>query len=271
MEKNTYEMIVLDLDGTLTNSKKVITPKTKEALFRIQQAGKKVVLASGRPTPGIIKLADELELDRFGGYILSFNGARIIQYSTGEVIYNKTVPSELVSDIYQAAIAEKVGILTYTESEIILGNGMDEYTQLEAKINGIPMREVEDFVGFVNYPVNKFLLTGDPEKILQTQDVMRERFGWDLNIFRSEPFFLEMMPQSIDKAYSLEKLLEYIGMERSQMICCGDGFNDKSMIQFAGLGVAMANAQQEVKEVADYITASNDEDGIAQVISNFML
>ena len=271
MEKNTYEMIVLDLDGTLTNSKKVITPKTKEALFRIQQAGKKVVLASGRPTPGIVKLADELELDRFGGYILAFNGGRIIQYSTGDVIYNKTVPIELVGDIYQTAIEEQVGILTYTESEIILGNGVDEYNELESKINGIPMREVEDFVGFVNYPVNKFLLTGEPEKILHTQEVMRERFGWDLNIFRSEPFFLELMPQSIDKAFSLEKLLEHMGMDRSQMICCGDGFNDKSMIHFAGLGVAMANAQPEVKEVADYITASNDEDGIVQVITKFML
>lgn len=271
MEKNTYEMIVLDLDGTLTNSQKEISPKTKQALLRIQHAGKKVVLASGRPTPGIVRLADELELDRFGGYILAFNGARVIEYGTGNIIYNRTVPGELVADIYRAAVEEDVRILTYTENEIILGNGADEYVQLESKINGIPTREVEDFVGFVNYPVNKFLLTGTPEKILQVQESMRERFGWELNIFRSEPFFLEMMPQSIDKAYSLEKLLEYLGMDRRQMICCGDGFNDKSMIHFAGLGVAMANAQPEVKEAADYITASNDEDGIVQVIEKFML
>ncbi len=271
MGKNKYEMIVLDLDGTLTNSRKEITPKTREVLMRIQSAGKKVVLASGRPTPGIVKLADELQLDRFGGYILAFNGGRIIQYSTGEVIYNRTVPMELVPDIYRAAVGEQVGILTYTESEIILGNGVDEYIELESKINGIPTREVEDFVGFVNYPVNKFLLTGEPDKILHTQGVMREKFGWELNIFRSEPFFLEMMPQSIDKAFSLERLLEYLGMDRTQMICCGDGFNDKSMIDFAGLGVAMANAQPEVKAVADYITASNDEDGIVQVVTEFML
>lgn len=113
-------------------------------------------------------------------------------------------------------------------------------------------------------------MTGEPEKIAKAQDVMRQTFGEQLNIFRSEPFFLEIVPPSIDKAYSLGKLLEYLGEKKEQMICCGDGFNDKSMIAFAGLGVAMANAQPEVKEVADYITTSNDEDGVALVIDRFM-
>lgn len=271
MRTNSYEMIVLDLDGTLTNSQKEISPKTKQALIRIQKAGKKVVLASGRPTPGIVGLADELELDRYGGYILAFNGGRIINYSTNEVVYNRTIPVQLVPDIYQAVLQENVRIMTYTESEIILGNGKDRYCELESKINGIPLRKVEDFVSFVDFPVNKFLLTEDPERIVEVQTAMREKFGWDLNIFRSEPFFLELMPQSIDKAYSLERLLEHLGINRAQLICCGDGYNDKSMVHFAGLGVAMENAQPEVKEVADYITASNDEDGIVQVIEEFML
>lgn len=269
--KQEYNMIVLDLDGTLTNSKKEITPKTKEILIKAQQAGKIVVLASGRPTPGIVKLADELELQTYGGYILAFNGGRIINAKTEEVIYNATIPVELVPAIYQAACEHEVGILTYNGQEIILGNGVDEYNRLEARINQIPAREVDDFVGFVDYPVNKFLLTGEPEKILETQTVMREKFGGELNIFRSEPFFLEMMPQSIDKAYSLGRLLEHLHMDRTQMICCGDGFNDKSMIEFAGLGVAMENAQPEVREVADYVTRSNDEDGIVPVVEKFML
>lgn len=270
MSNTDYEIIVLDLDGTLTNSKKVITHKTREALMRIQQAGKRVVLASGRPTPGIVKLADELELNKYHGYILAFNGGRIIDYSTGEVVYNRTIPPELIVPVYEKAVELGIGILTYDTESVILGNGYDEYNKLEAKINNIPIREVENFPTYIDFPINKFLCTGEPEKILHAQTVMRETFGWEMNIFRSEPFFLEMMPQSIDKAYSLEKLLEHIGMDRSQMICCGDGFNDKSMIHFAGLGVAMANAQEEVKEVADYITASNDEDGIAQVIEKFM-
>ena len=90
------------------------------------------------------------------------------------------------------------------------------------------------------------------------------------NIYRSEPFFLEIMPQNIDKAYSLGKLLEKLGMTKDQMICCGDGYNDLSMIQYAGMGVAMANANEQVKEAADFITLSNDEDGVVHVIQKFM-
>lgn len=269
--RNQYQMIVLDLDGTLTNSKKEITPRTKEVLMQLQEKGGKVVLASGRPTPGVVGLAKELHMEEYGGYVLSYNGARIMNYATGEIIYNRTVPQELVPDIYREASSLKASILGYSEDEIIVGNGSNEYCALESKINGIPLREVEDFVGTVNFPVNKFLLAGEPELMLSAQSHMRELFGWQLNIYRSEPFFLELMPQSIDKAYSLEKLLEHIGMDREHMICCGDGFNDKSMIHFAGLGVAMANAQPEVKEAADYITASNDEDGVAKVVERFML
>lgn len=266
-----YQIIVLDLDGTLTNSQKEITPKTKEALMQIQKEGKKVVLASGRPTPGVQPLADELKLQDYGGYILSFNGARIINCMTREVVYNKTVPMEYVPTLYDYAVKKNLGILSYTDSGIILGNGTNEYTKTEAKINHLPMKEVHNFVEYIDFPENKFLMTGAPEQIFATQKELRKQFGGRLNIFRSEPFFLEIMPPMVDKAYSLGKLLEFLGEDKSRMICCGDGFNDLSMIQFAGLGVAMANAQKEVKEAADFITYSNDEDGVAQVVEKFML
>lgn len=143
--------------------------------------------------------------------------------------------------------------------------------ELESRITKLPIRYVENFTEFVDFPVNKMLLTGEPEAVLMGQEHMRVMFGEQLNIFRSEPFFLEMMPQYIDKAYSLGILLDALKTDRTHMICCGDGFNDRSMIQMAGLGVAMANAQEEVKEVADFITGSNDEDGVADVVYQFML
>lgn len=266
----SYKIIVLDLDGTLTNSEKVITPKTKEALMQIQKEGKTVVLASGRPTPGVTGLAEELELEKYGGYILSYNGAKIINCKTKEIVYNKTVPEEYIKALYENALEMGVGVMSYSESEIILGNGKDKYCELEAKINHLPMKEIDHFVEYIDFPVNKFLMTGEPEKILAAQEKLREQFKDKLNIFRSEPFFLEIMPPEIDKAFSLGKLLEFLGADKSEMICCGDGFNDLSMIKFAGLGVAMANAQEEVKQAADFITYSNDEDGVAHVIEKFM-
>lgn len=265
-----YDMIVLDLDGTLTNSEKVITKKTKDALMRVQEEGIKLVLASGRPTPGIEPLAKELRMDEFEGFILSFNGAKIIDYQKKEVIYNKTLPVEWIDPVYQEALACDIGILSYSDQEIILGNGIDKYNQLESAINHIPFIEVEHFPSYLTFPVNKCLLTGDPEKIAAAERVFSAKFGENLNIYKSEPYFLEIMPLRIDKAYSLSKLLDYLGLTRKQMICCGDGYNDLSMIQYAGLGVAMANAQDAVKTEADFITLSNDKDGIAYVIEKFI-
>lgn len=265
-----YELIVLDLDGTLTNSQKVITPKTKEALMRAQEEGVRIVLASGRPTPGILPLAKELRLEEYGGYILSFNGGKIIRVEDGEVIYNAAIPKELIPEIYAASKEYDTGIITYSSEEILAGSKMDVYIEKEIAINKIPCRKAEDFVGEITFQVNKFLLTGEDSHMAVVVEKLQEQFGEALNIYRSEPFFIEVMPQNIDKAYSLSKLLEHLHYSRKQMICCGDGFNDASMIRYAGLGVAMDNAQLEVKKAADFITYSNDEDGIAHVIEEFI-
>lgn len=266
-----YELIVLDLDGTLTNSKKEISPKTKEALMKIQEEGVRVVLASGRPTPGVLPLAKELQLEKYGGYILSFNGGKIIQIKTGRVIYDAAIPEYLVSEIYEASKLYRTGIITYTDKEILAGSPIDPYIEKEVSIIKIPCRQPENFVEEINFDVNKFLLTGEDSHMEKVVEKLQERFGRALNIFRSEPYFIEVMPPNIDKAYSLSKLLDYLNYSRKQMICCGDGYNDISMLRYAGLGVAMSNAQPEVKAEADYITLSNDEDGIAHVINKFII
>ena len=162
-----YKLLVLDLDGTLTNAKKEITPRNREALIRVQQQGVKLILASGRPTFGIAPLADELRMKEFGGFILSYNGGEIIDWSTGEIVY------------------------------------------------------------------------------------------------------ANVLPDGIDKAQSLSVLLNKLNMNREEIVAVGDGYNDLSMIQFAGLGVAMGNAQEPVKKAADYITLSNEEDGVAAVVNKF--
>ena len=100
---------------------------------------------------------------------------------------------------------------------------------------------------------------------------VKAALGRDYSVYRSEPFFLEIMPKGIDKAKSLERLLDSLGMGREQMIACGDGYNDLTMIRYAGLGVAMENAVLPVKNAADYVTASNDEDGVALVAERFLL
>ena len=266
-----YKILVLDIDGTLTNSQKEITPRTRTALQKAQEKGIKIVLASGRPTYGIMPVAGQLALERFGGYILSFNGGRIINAQTGEVIYQKTLPPEMPALLYDLSKEYKTNIMTYLDRTVITPKKDDKYVELESRINQMEVRQVEDFKSFVNFPVTKCLMVEDGEYLAQVEQTVKARLGDTLSVLRSEPFFLEIMPKNIDKAYSLGKLLEHLGLNKDQMIACGDGFNDRSMIEFAGLGVAMANAQEPVKAAADYITASNDEDGVAAVVERFIL
>ena len=114
-------------------------------------------------------------------------------------------------------------------------------------------------------------MTAPATKAADFELQLRERYQEVSSIYRSEPFFIEIMPKDVDKATALDRMLEVIGMRREDCICCGDGFNDISMIQYAGVGVAMGNAQKQVKDAADYITASNDEDGLVEVIERFIL
>ena len=131
-----YKMLVLDLDGTLTNSRKEVTEPTRKALIEIQEAGKIVVLASGRPINGVLPLAKELELTRFGGYMLSFNGARITQCSTGNIIYNRTLPASVIGPIYDIVKTYPgVDIITYDDQCILSSLGINRYVELEASIN----------------------------------------------------------------------------------------------------------------------------------------
>ena len=131
--------------------------------------------------------------------------------------------------------------------------------------------QAKDFPEEITKPSNKLLITGEPETIQRIKKEAEEYFRSYLYIYCSDPFFLEIMPPRIDKAHSLLKLLTSIGLSAEQMICCGDGYNDLTMIETAGLGVAMSNAQPMVLERADYITKSNDEDGVLHVINKFML
>lgn len=265
-----YRIIALDIDGTLTNSRKEIPATTLHALLDIQAKGYKVVLASGRPTPGMRNLAQKLQLDSFGSYILSYNGGRITECSTNRIIYQKMLPKSVVPDIYAFCLENDVGMLTYDNDSIITGTRIDQYMETESRINGLPIRTVPEFAEYIDFDINKCLLTAEPEYLAEIEIRLRKMYGDSLNIYRSEPFFLEIMPQNIDKAHGLNILLSDIGLTSEQLISCGDGYNDITMIEFAGLGIAMANAQERVKSAANYITLSNDNDGILHVIEKFI-
>lgn len=264
-----YRAIALDLDGTLTNHDKVVTPKTHEALLQAEAEGVVIILASGRPTYGIEPVAECLELDKRGGYILSYNGGNIVNAKTGEKLFAQFLPDEVIPILYRYAKEKNHALLGYAGNEIITEMPDDQYVKEESRINKMNIRKVENLFEALEPHPTKLLMTGDPADMLKAENELSEILGDRMDIFRSAPFFLELVPKGIDKAKSLLRLLSKINLTPANMIAFGDGYNDLSMLKLAGMGVAMQNAAPEVRAEADYITLSNEEDGVAAALEHF--
>ena len=265
-----YKFLVLDLDGTLTNNKKEITEHTLRTLIEAQKRGVKIVLASGRPTYGIAPIAEKLELKKYGGYILSYNGGEITNWQTGELMYENVLEDDVLPYLYQCAKENNFAIVTYKDKYVLTEHPNDEYVLKEAILNVMETKKVDNFLEAIDFPVAKCLIVGEATRLAELEKKMYEALKDRMGVYRSEPYFLELVPKGIDKAQSLAVLLDKVGIRREEVIACGDGFNDLSMIRYAGLGVAMQNAQPVVREAADFITLSNDEDGVAHVVERFI-
>lgn len=262
-----YKLIAMDMDGTLTNSQKEISPKTKKILIQLQEKGVKLVLASGRPTPGLFKEAKELKMDQFGGYLLSFNGAAVHEYPSMRLIYSNTIDPHYILPIINNAKALNLGVITYKNNDLIVDDPKTYKADYEQKITGMNMKVVDDLRDYIDFAPNKFLISG-PEQYLKTvfQD-FKMPFGNLLSIYTSAPFYVEVVSNGINKSVGLKHVAEDMKIEAENIIAFGDEMNDLVMIQYAGYGVAMGNAVKPVKLIADEITDTNDCDGIAKTLS----
>ena len=272
MAQTNIRVLALDLDGTLTNDKKIVTPRTRAALDAAAAQGVTIVLASGRPTAGITPLARELGLDKKGGCVLAYNGGKIVDCVTGGTLYQVQLPAEYVPQLCAFAAEQDVAILTYNTEGIVCERDRDEWANKECFTTKLPMIHVDDLASYVDYPVCKMLITLDPARRDEVCAAGRKRFAGELDLYPSSPFFIETVPLGVAKDASLAALLERMGLTRENLMACGDGLNDRSMLSFAGVGVAMQNAEEPVKAVADYVTAAdNNHDGVAEAIEKFIL
>lgn len=264
-----FRAIALDLDGTLTNHDKVVTPRTRQALLKAQEQGAIIILASGRPTYGIVPVAECLELEKRGGYILSYNGGNIVNTKTGEKLFSQFLPDAVIPILYKYAKEKNHALLGYAGNEIITEMPDDQYVKEESRINKMNIRKVDNLLDALESHPTKLLMTGDPTDMIKAEEELVEILGEKMDIFRSAPFFLELVPKGIDKAQSLLRLLSKINLTPADLMAFGDGYNDLSMLKLAGVGVAMANAAPEVRADADYVTLSNEEDGVAEALLHF--
>ncbi|MEG1074449.1 MAG: Cof-type HAD-IIB family hydrolase [Ruthenibacterium sp.] len=263
-----YKILFLDIDGTLLNSAGQITPATQQAIATIQRGGIAVVLASGRPYRGMLRFADELDLSARSGYIVSFNGGKIVDLHTGAVIYEQKMPQAQAARVFALAKKLHLGVVTYNEEGIVTEQTDNPYVQHESEITRLPFVPFDGDTAKLDFPIHKCLVVGETEQLIAAENVFKETLGDEISVCRSSPIFLEVTPAGVDKASGISVLLQKLGIATADAVACGDGFNDLPMIRLAGLGVALDNAPQGVKDGADLIVASNDADGVVEAIKH---
>lgn len=267
-----YKLLVLDVDGTLLNDEREISKRTLAALLKVQQMGVRIVLASGRPTYGLMPLAKTLELGNYGGFVLSYNGCQIIKAQNGEILFERRINPEMLPYLEKKARKNGFAIFTYHDDTLITDSPDNEYIKNEALLNNLKIIKEDEFSTAIDFAPCKCMLVSDKEKaLIGLEQHWEKRLAGTLDAFRSEPYFLEVVPCGVNKANTLGALLEHLGVTREEVIAVGDGVCDVTMLQLASMGVAMGHSQDSVKVCADYVTASNEEDGVALAVEKLIL
>ncbi|PHV71629.1 sugar-phosphatase [Sporanaerobium hydrogeniformans] len=265
-----YKLIAVDMDGTLLRKDKTISSFTQKAICKARHKGVRVVLASGRPIEGLQKYLEELNLVSEQDYVLSFNGSIIQNTATREVIKKNILTGKDLHELY--ALSQQIGLNIHAFSNAgCITPKMSKYSELEGTINGIPVLEVDYSLISQEEDIIKVMMIDEPSVLEEGMKKLPTDIYDKYTIVKSAPYFLEFINKKAGKGAGVRALAEYLGIKQEEIICIGDAGNDLDMIQFAGLGVAMGNAFEEVKEAADFVTACNDEDGVAHVIEKFIL
>ena len=264
-----YKLIVTDIDDTLVNSNNEISQKNREIIEKCKEQDIKVILASGRPDFGMMKIVEDLKLDSYNNYLLSYNGARIANLKTGEVVYEKFLSPERIKFLIDVELENDCDILTYQNGNVIT-NRDNEYARVETGLVGAKLVISENMKEEIKEGAAKVIILKHPDESAKIKDKLAKELGDEYEVAMSKPFFIEVNDKGISKGASLDSLCKKLGLTNENVMALGDGLNDLSMIEFAGLGVAVENGNSILKEAADFISKSNDEDGFAYAIEKFV-
>ena len=266
-----YKLIALDLDGTLNNDRKTIDPPTRDALFTVQSRGIRVVLASARPMPGLFRERDALDLSAHHGLLMAYNGGAIAEADSGRLLHASPMEIESAREVLR--LLEKLPVTPILDDGVVfyVTNRNGYMVEYECRNNRMECLERSDLAGTLDFAPFKILMSAYPEHLQEIQAEIRRSLPVGLSVVQTAPFYLEIIPSHTDKGKGLLSVCRAIGIDPSESIAFGDSENDIPMLRAAGLGIAMGNADDAVKESADRVTLSNNENGIAAALMDIIL
>lgn len=266
-----YKLVAIDMDGTLLKEDKTISERTKKAIQSAREKDVTVVLATGRPIEGVSRYLEELDMYTDKDYVLSYNGALIQKTLSKEVVGKIALTGQDLHYLKKLSDELKVNIHAFSETKGLITPKNSKYTEVEASINNININEINFDTISNDEVIIKIMMIDEPEILGPAMEKLPKEVFEKYTVVRSTPYFLEFLNKEVNKGVGVEMLAKHLGVKQEEVITFGDAGNDLHMIEYAGLGVAMANAFDEVKEAANYITDSNENDGVAKAIEKFIL
>lgn len=260
------KVIAMDMDGTLLSSDHRILPHTKEVLLRAQHAGIELMLASGRPLPGLFHQAAEMGFDVNHLSLLAYNGAVVIDAKTKELIVSETLDLTLAQAIVDHMKSHDVNVMVYDDTTLYATKGDGYNVQHEADSNGLKL--VVHPLDKLWFNPHKILVSEEPRRLDALIPTLKAPFLDQADFVKSAPFYLECLVKGIHKGHALEQYCLAKSIDPMEVVAFGDNYNDLTMIQYAGMGVAMGNAVDDVKIAANHVTKHHDEDGIAHFLES---
>jgi len=264
-----YKMLATDLDDSLLDNNFKISAGDREAIARAIGTGVKVVLATGRMYRSALPYCRELQLDT---PLITYQGAFVKIPGTGEVLYNRPVPLDTALELLEKLEPRGYHTNIYLDDQLLVDK-ITEESRIYQSISGIEPTPVGNLVKYLSdqrREPTKILVVSSEENIDWLGKETKGYFGDSLYITESKPVFLEFMHPEATKGRALEAVASYYGIDSGDIIAVGDGYNDMDMILYAGLGVAVANAREDLKRRADFVTNSNTGGGLSRVIGKFI-
>lgn len=260
-----FRVVAFDVDGTLLTSDHRILPSTLDAIATVRAAGAQLVIASGRTPASVVGLASRLGLDLSGTVIVGVNGAQLADAS-GRELLRRPLGLPLMRELIRAGRDYGVTVTIPDDDRLLAEDRTSIWPEQEATACQMGVGWYDDLTEVTRPPV-KVLFLDEPERLAEIAPHAQARFGDRVTFTVSAPTYLEANALGVSKASTLRLYCEQLGVPMSEVMAFGDHGNDLEMLAEVGLGVAMGNAIDAVKAVADLVTASNDADGIAQVIA----
>lgn len=260
------KLVAIDLDDTLLKNDLTISPRAKEAIRQAAEKNVFVTLATGRMYCSALPYAQELGLDL---PLITYQGA-LVKYADGREVYHRPIPLALAKEVVDFILPYGYHLNVYIDDQLYMGKDSPE-GQRYLSLAKVPLHLVDNLSEALTKEPSKLLIIAQPEELDNLSRDIREAFGTGLNIVKSRSTFLEISHPQATKGTALMHLAKSLGLTAPQVMAIGDSLNDLDMLEYAGLGVAMSNAMPELKKAARFVTKTNNDDGVAEAIENFIL